>query len=234
MKRRTLATDTPPPGWPPSRSPRLWSASRCVSTAFQSFLEVIDDVLCLYDLAVIFAHQSPVRSNQNHVDQVANRTVRLDFPAQLKSLQRLIDVPWTTGQKIPSLLIRPLLTRVVEQLFGSVMLGIDGDRNQRHLRTEIVAQPQRDVGKFCRLHQARSRARRVDEIHQHRLALERAEFDRVAILIDQLGIGENARGGRAALGLAMASSGREQANCCYYNDSQRSEITISIHYKLYY
>src|SRR5580658_9664964 len=184
MKRRTLATDTPPPGWPPSRSPRLWSASRCVSTAFQSFLEVIDDVLCLYDLAVIFAHQSPVRSNQNHVDQVANRTVRLDFPAQLKSLQRLIDVPWTTGQKIPSLLIRPLLTRVVEQLFGSVMLGIDADRNERHFRAEVVAEPQGDVGELCRLHKTWSRTRRVDEVDQQRLALERREYDGVTILID--------------------------------------------------
>src|SRR5580658_8326101 len=95
------------------------------STVIQSFLDVIDDVLRLHDLAVVFAHQPPIRSDQHHVDEVADRTVRLDLPAELESRQRPVDIAGTSGQEYPSLLVRPLLTRVVEQLFGPVMLGID-------------------------------------------------------------------------------------------------------------
>src|SRR5271156_2341128 len=81
---------------------------RAFSTMVQSFLDVVDNVLRLYDLAIVFAHQPPIRSDQHHIDQVADRAVRLDFPAELEPCQRLIDVPWTPGQEIPSLLIRPL------------------------------------------------------------------------------------------------------------------------------
>src|SRR5271154_2269684 len=83
---------------------------RAFSTMVQSFLDVVDDVLRLYDLAIVFAYQPPIRSNQHHIDQVADRSVRLDLPTKLESGQRLIDVAGTSGQEIPSLLIRPLLT----------------------------------------------------------------------------------------------------------------------------
>lgn len=43
-----------------------------VSTVVQSFLDVIDDVLRLDDLAVVFSHQPPIRSDQHHVDEMAN------------------------------------------------------------------------------------------------------------------------------------------------------------------
>src|SRR5208282_1037439 len=80
------------------------------SAVVQSFLHVFDDVLRLHDLTVVFAHQPPIRSDQHHVDQVANRTVRLDLSAELETRQRPIDVRGTSGQEIPSLLICPLLT----------------------------------------------------------------------------------------------------------------------------
>src|SRR5580658_10416284 len=165
-----------------------------LSTVAQSLFDIVDDVLGFYDLAVVFAHQPSVWPNQHHIHQVADGTIGLDLPAQLETRERLIDVAGTSGQKIPALLICPLLTRVVEQLFGTVMLGIDADRNERHFRAEVVAQPQRHVRELCRLHQARSRTRRVDEVDQQGLALERQEYDGVAILIDELSVGEDARG----------------------------------------
>src|SRR5580658_4068842 len=125
-----------------------------LSTVAQSFSDVVDDILGFYDLAVVFAHQPSVRPNQHHIHQVADGTIGLDLPAQLETRERLIDVAGTAGQKIPPLLICALLTGVVEQLFGTVMLGIDADRNQSHFRAEVVAKPQRDVGELCRLHQA--------------------------------------------------------------------------------
>ena len=157
-------------------------------TLAQRFLDVLDDILGLYGFTVVFAYYPPIRTDQHHGNQVPNRTVRLDLPAELETGQRLVDVRRPSGQEIPSLLICALLMRVIEQLFRPVMFGIDRDRNQRHLRTEIVTQPQRDVRKLCSLHQARTGARRIDEIHHHRLALERLEQDGVAILIDELGV----------------------------------------------
>src|SRR6202167_6652946 len=108
------------------------------STVVQSFLDVVDDVLRLDDLAVVFAHQLAVRPYQHHIDEVAYRAIRLNLAAQLETRQRLVDVAGTSGQEIPALFIRALLLRVIEQLFAPVMLGIDGDRNERHLRTEIA------------------------------------------------------------------------------------------------
>src|SRR5271156_6422897 len=195
-----------------------------LSTVAQSLFDIVDDVLGFYDLAVVFAHQPSVRPNQHHIHQVADGTIGLDLPAQLETRERLVHVSGTSGQKIPSLFIGALLTRVVEQLFGTVMLWIDADRNERHLRAEVVAQPQRDVGEFCRLHQAWSRTRRVDEIDEQRLALERREYDGVAILIDELGVGENARRRRTVLRAAMAARGRDQAQAGCYRDRERSEI----------
>src|SRR5271156_1825359 len=129
-----------------------------VSTVVQSLLDVIDDVLRLDDLAVVFPHQLAIRSHQHHIDQMAYRAIRLDLAAQLETRERLVNVAGTSGQKNPTLFIRALLLRVVEQLLGPVMLGIDGDRDQRDLRTEIVTEPERDVGKLGGLHQARAGA----------------------------------------------------------------------------
>src|SRR5271155_14372 len=199
-----------------------------VSTVVQSLLDIIDDVLRLDDLAVVFPHQLAIRSHQHHIDQMAYRAIRLDLAAQLETRERLVNVAGTSGQEIPALLIGALLLRIVEQLFGAIMLGIDGDRNERHLRTEIAAEAQCDVRKLCRLHQARPRARRVDEIHHHRLALERREDNSVAILIDELGVSEHTRSpvsGRAA----MTSSSRKQARECYESDAEGSEITTNSH-----
>src|SRR5271156_5626100 len=195
-----------------------------LSTVAQSFFDIVDDVLGFYDLAVVFAHQPSVRPNQHHIHQVADGAIGLDLPAQLKSRERLIHVAGTAGQKIPSLLVGALLTRIVEQLFGTVMLGIDADRNERHFRTEVVAEPQRDVGELCRLHQAWARTRRVNEVDHQRFALERREYDGVAILIDELGIGEDARRRRTVLRAAMAARGRDQAQAGCYRDRERSEI----------
>src|SRR5271168_1998950 len=195
-----------------------------LSTVGQSLFDVVDDVLGFNDLAVVFAHQPSVRSNQHHIHQVADGTIGLDLPAQLEARERLVHVAGTSGQKIPALLICALLTRVVEQLLGTVMLGIDADRNEGHLRAEVVAEPQRDVGELCRLHQTWARTRRVDEIDHQRLALKRREYDGVAILIDELGVGEDARGRRSVRRAAMAARGRDQAQAYCYRDRERSEI----------
>src|SRR5271156_5860012 len=196
----------------------------CLSTVAQSFFDIVDDVLGFNDLAVVFAHQPSVRPNQHHIHQVADGTIGLDLPAKLEARERLVHVAGTSGQKIPALLICALLTRVVEQLLGTVMLGIDADRNEGPLRAEVVAEPQRDVGELCRLHQTWARTRRVDEIDHQRLALERREYDRVAILIDELGVSENARRRRTILGAAMAPCGRDQAQAYCYRNRDRSEI----------
>src|SRR4029077_13980755 len=104
------------------------------STLVQSLSDVIDDALGLYHFAVVFLHHPPIWSDEHHIDQVANRTVRSDFATDLEARQRPIYVARTSGQEIPSLLVRPLLTRVVEQLLGTIMLGIDADRNDRDFR----------------------------------------------------------------------------------------------------
>src|SRR5271166_850366 len=109
------------------------------------------------------------------------------------------------------------------------MLGIDGDRNDRYFRAEVGTQSERDVRQLCRLHQARPRTRGIDEIDYQRLALERRERDRVAILINQLGVSENARGGRAAVRVAMTSTGSEKARRYCYNDYKSFEITVNTH-----
>src|ERR1700741_1306065 len=62
------------------------------STVIQSLFDVIDDVLCLYDLAVVFADQPPIRSDQHHIDEVANRTIGLFLATQLETGQRPIDI----------------------------------------------------------------------------------------------------------------------------------------------
>ena len=77
------------------------------STLVQSFSDVIDDVLGLYHFAVVFLYHPPIWSDQHHIDHVANRTVRSDFPTYLEARQRPIYVARTSGQKIPSLLVRP-------------------------------------------------------------------------------------------------------------------------------
>src|ERR1039458_613281 len=106
-----------------------------LSTLVQGLSDVIDDVLGFYDFAVVFTHQPPIGSDQHHIDQVADRTVGHDLPAELEARQRFIDVSGTSGQEIPSFLVRPLLTRVIEQLLWAVMLGIDADRNRSEEHT---------------------------------------------------------------------------------------------------
>src|SRR5271156_719154 len=68
-----------------------------ISTVVQSFLHVIDNFLRFHDLAVVFPYQTPIRSYQHHVDEVANGTIGLFLSTQLETRQRLIDVPGTAG-----------------------------------------------------------------------------------------------------------------------------------------
>jgi hypothetical protein len=128
---------------------------RHVSTFVQSPADVIDDLLRLYDLAIIFAHLPPVPTDQDHIDQVADRAVWAPFPAQLEAGERAIDISRGSGQELPALLVCSLLLRVFAQLGGTVMLGIDRDRNNCHLPTEVGSKPKRDVRQLCSLHQAR-------------------------------------------------------------------------------
>jgi hypothetical protein len=93
-----------------------------VSTFVQSLADVIDDLFRLYDLAVIFAHLPPVRPDQDHVDQVADRAVRAFLPEHLEAGERSININRGTGQEVPALFVRSLLLRVFVQLGGTVMI----------------------------------------------------------------------------------------------------------------
>src|SRR5579863_10357889 len=121
---------------------------RHVPTLIQSLADVIDDLFWLYDLAVIFAHLPAVRTDQDHVDQMPDRSVRAFLPEHLEAGERAIDISGRSRQEVPALFVRSLLLRVLTELGGTVMLGIDRDRNNLYLQTQVGAQPNSDVGQL--------------------------------------------------------------------------------------
>jgi len=96
-------------------------------TLVQSLAEVLDDLSWLYDLTVIVADLPPVRTDQEHIDQMADGAVRAFLAEHLEAGERAIDISGGSRQEIPALFVCSLLLGVFAQPGRTVMLGIDRD-----------------------------------------------------------------------------------------------------------
>src|SRR5271163_2893982 len=101
-----------------------------------------------------------------------NRAVVLARAAQVEQRHNLVDLRRGSSQEKPAAVVSVMTLRILRQLGGSVMFGIDRDRDYRRVGSQSRTELLRNCNHLGRQHRTDRRARGVYEINQHRLALE--------------------------------------------------------------